>query len=49
MIVSVYPALAQEHSVAVLDCLDDPDETLKRKTLDLLCRCGLWKTTKNFV
>lgn len=33
---SVSPKYAQEHQVAVIDCLEDPDETLKLKTLELL-------------
>jgi AP-4 complex subunit epsilon-1 len=32
----VSPKYAQEHQVAVIDCLEDPDETLKLKTLELL-------------
>ena len=30
-IVTINPKYASEHHIAVLDCLEDPDETLKRK------------------
>jgi hypothetical protein len=35
-IVKMNADFAGEHQLAVIDCLEDPDDTLKRKTLDLL-------------
>ena len=37
-IVQDHPSLATKHQSVVLDCLEDPDETIKRKTLALLAR-----------
>mmetsp|Transcript_62189 Transcript_62189/g.131388 ORF Transcript_62189/g.131388 Transcript_62189/m.131388 type:complete len:988 (+) Transcript_62189:93-3056(+) len=37
-IVQVNASYAAEHQMVVVDCLEDPDDTLKRKTLDLLYR-----------
>mmetsp|Transcript_11220 Transcript_11220/g.32279 ORF Transcript_11220/g.32279 Transcript_11220/m.32279 type:complete len:1071 (+) Transcript_11220:130-3342(+) len=38
MIVEGHPQYAAQHQMLVMDCLEDPDETLQRKTLDLLYR-----------
>ena len=35
-IVRINPRQAQEHQSAVMECLEDPDDTLKLKTLQLL-------------
>ena len=37
-IVQVDQKYALGHQLLVVDCMEDPDETLKRKTLDLLFR-----------
>ncbi|GHP12342.1 hypothetical protein PPROV_001107000 [Pycnococcus provasolii] len=35
-ITRVNPSYAQEHQMAVVDCLEDSDDTIRRKTFDLL-------------
>ncbi|CBZ52097.1 adaptin N terminal region domain-containing protein [Neospora caninum Liverpool] len=37
-VVQVSPAYATQHQLVVVDCLEDSDDTLKRKTLDLLVK-----------
>lgn len=41
-VIKINPDFAEEHQLAVIDCLEDPDDSLKRKTLDLL-----YKMTKS--
>lgn len=37
-IVRVHPNAATEHQMSIIDCLEDRDETLQRKTIELLVR-----------
>lgn len=41
-LIKINPEIAEEHQLAVIDCLEDPDDTLKRKTFELL-----YKMTKS--
>ncbi|WCJ29001.1 AP-4 complex subunit epsilon [Euphorbia peplus] len=41
-LIKVSPEIAEQHQLAVIDCLEDPDDTLKRKTFELL-----YKMTKS--
>ncbi|KAK4748751.1 hypothetical protein SAY87_015337 [Trapa incisa] len=35
-LIKLSPDAAEQHQLAVIDCLEDPDDTLKRKTFELL-------------
>ncbi|KAG4380105.1 hypothetical protein GLYMA_16G109200v4 [Glycine max] len=41
-LIKISPHVAEQHQLAVIDCLEDPDDTLKRKTFELL-----YKMTKS--
>lgn len=41
-LIKLSPEIAEQHQLAVIDCLEDPDDTLKRKTFELL-----YKMTKS--
>ncbi|KAL9263584.1 AP-4 complex subunit epsilon-like protein [Drosera capensis] len=41
-LIKISPEVAEQHQLAVIDCLEDPDDTLKRKTFELL-----YKMTKS--
>ncbi|KAL5550092.1 hypothetical protein UlMin_000268 [Ulmus minor] len=41
-LIKISPEIAELHQLAVIDCLEDPDDTLKRKTFELL-----YKMTKS--
>ncbi|XP_022981282.1 AP-4 complex subunit epsilon-like [Cucurbita maxima] len=35
-LIKLSPDIAEQHQLAVIDCMEDPDDTLKRKTFELL-------------
>ncbi|KAG4938523.1 hypothetical protein AAZX31_16G071000 [Glycine max] len=41
-LIKISPHVAEQHQLAVIDCLEDPDDSLKRKTFELL-----YKMTKS--
>lgn len=41
-LIKLSPHIAEQHQLAVIDCLEDPDDTMKRKTFELL-----YKMTKS--
>ncbi|KAG4992328.1 hypothetical protein JHK87_025785 [Glycine soja] len=41
-LIKLSPHIAEQHQLAVIDCLEDPDDSLKRKTFELL-----YKMTKS--
>ncbi|QCD91267.1 AP-4 complex subunit epsilon [Vigna unguiculata] len=41
-LIKLSPQIAEQHQLAVIDCLEDPDDSLKRKTFELL-----YKMTKS--
>ncbi|XP_021769637.1 AP-4 complex subunit epsilon-like [Chenopodium quinoa] len=41
-LIKLSPGVAEQHQLAVIDCLEDPDDSLKRKTFELL-----YKMTKS--
>ncbi|XP_073120439.1 AP-4 complex subunit epsilon-like [Henckelia pumila] len=41
-LIKISPEIAEQHQLAVIDCLEDPDDSLKRKTFELL-----YKMTKS--
>ncbi|EXC31026.1 AP-4 complex subunit epsilon [Morus notabilis] len=41
-LIKLSPEIAEQHQLAVIDCLEDPDDSLKRKTFELL-----YKMTKS--
>ncbi|CAO2827064.1 unnamed protein product [Amaranthus hypochondriacus] len=41
-LIKLSPEVAEQHQLAVIDCLEDPDDSLKRKTFELL-----YKMTKS--
>jgi len=49
IIVSVNPEFVLQHQASIVECLEDPDETLKSKTIDLLYRMTNYKNVSAIV